>query len=150
LACHEHAASYDSAGQSHMEHARSVPESVDCRAALSRRSLGVGGSLSEGGRLLACHEHAASYDSAGQSDMKRFTYVYILQSENWADRFYIGRTLDLRARLSQHNAGRVPHTAKWKPWRIKTYLALSDRGRATALERYLKSASGRAFVKHRL
>ena len=82
--------------------------------------------------------------------MGRFVYIYILQSEVEPMRFYTGRTLDLRVRLRRHNAGQVPHTAKWKPWRIKTYLALSDTARATALERYLKSASGRAFIKKRL
>jgi len=52
--------------------------------------------------------------------------------------------------LRTHNGGRVPHTAKWKPWRLKAYVAFSDRGRAAEFERYLKSASGRAFVKKRL
>jgi putative endonuclease len=82
--------------------------------------------------------------------MNPFTYVYILQSEMFPDRFYVGHTRDLRARLVQHNAGRIPHTAKWKPWRIKSYVALSDIERAIALEKYLKSASGRAFTKNRL
>jgi predicted GIY-YIG superfamily endonuclease len=82
--------------------------------------------------------------------MNRFTYLYILQSEIDPDHFYIGRTTDLRARILRHNAGQVRHTSKWKPWRIKTYLALSDSSRAIALERYLKSASGRAFIKKRL
>jgi predicted GIY-YIG superfamily endonuclease len=82
--------------------------------------------------------------------MGRFVYIYILQSEPCPEHFYIGRAQDLRARLSRHNAGHVRHTAKWKPWRLKTYLALSDKQRATALERYLKSASGRAFMKKRL
>jgi predicted GIY-YIG superfamily endonuclease len=82
--------------------------------------------------------------------MNRFTYLYILQSEVDADHFYIGRTRDLRARILRHNSGRVRHTSKWKPWRLKTYLALSDSNRAVALERYLKSASGRAFIKKRL
>ena len=52
--------------------------------------------------------------------------------------------------LIRHNRGDVPHTSKWKPWRIKTYIALSDRERARSFETYLKSASGRAFVKKRL
>jgi putative endonuclease len=34
--------------------------------------------------------------------------------------------------------------------RIKTYIALSDVQRAAEFERYLKSASGRAFLKKRL
>jgi putative endonuclease len=49
----------------------------------------------------------------------------------------------------RHNIGKVPHTAKWKPWRVKTYIAFSDSERTVAFERYLKSASGRAFIKKR-
>jgi len=82
--------------------------------------------------------------------MGSFTYIYILQSESDPSRFYTGCTDDLRERLNRHNAGKVHHTAKWKPWRIKTYIALSDSQRAAQLERYLKSASGRAFLKKRL
>ena len=81
--------------------------------------------------------------------MKSFIYVYILQSEVNPDRFYIGLTDDLPNRLAKHNAGRVPHTAKRKPWRLKTSVALRDRSRAAMSERYLKTASGRAFVKKR-
>jgi len=77
-------------------------------------------------------------------------YVYILQSSVDEKRFYTGLTDNLRERLQNHNAGRVPHTAKWKPWRLKSYIALSDRMRAAEFERYLKSASGRAFVRKRL
>jgi predicted GIY-YIG superfamily endonuclease len=82
--------------------------------------------------------------------MGRFVYVYILQSEVNPARFYTGRTLDLRVRLRRHNEGHVIHTRKWKPWRIRTYVALSDAQRTIVLERYLKSASGRAFIKRRL
>ncbi len=79
-----------------------------------------------------------------------FTYVYILQSEAGLARFYTGLTDDLKDRLRRHNAGEVPHTAKFKPWRIKTAIAFGDRQRASAFEKYLKSASGRAFAKKRL
>ena len=82
--------------------------------------------------------------------MPPFTYVYILQSEADPNRFYIVRTQDLRSRILRHNSGHIRHTAKWKAWRLKTYLALSDSSRAMAIERYLKSASGRAFIKKRL
>ena len=77
-------------------------------------------------------------------------YVYILESVNSAERFYIGVTGDLRDRLKRHNAGEVTHTSKWLPWRIKTYVAFSDDARAYAFEKYLKSGSGRAFAKRRL
>ena len=77
-------------------------------------------------------------------------YVYILRSETDEDRYYTGLTDDLRKRLETHNAGRVPHRAKWKPWHLKTYVAFSNRTRAADFEQYLKSSSGRAFVKKRL
>ncbi len=79
--------------------------------------------------------------------MTKFFYVYILQSEADPARFYTGLTDDLRTRLKHHNSGRIVHTSKWKPWRLKSYIALSNRSRAAQLERYLKSASGRAFLK---
>ena len=79
--------------------------------------------------------------------MAKFSYVYILQSEIDPRRFYTGFTDDARRRLRTHNAGRVSHSAKWKPWRLKTYVAFADRTGAVELERYLKSASGRGFVK---
>ena len=110
---------------------------------LSRRSLGEGGHLF---RLL----HFSRELRLGKPVMKQFFYVYILQSELNPRRFYTGLTDDLRTRLKNHNSGRILHTTKWKPWRLKTYVALSDRIKAAQLERYLKSASGRAFVKRHL
>jgi putative endonuclease len=77
-------------------------------------------------------------------------YVYILRSTAFPDRYYTGITEDLRARLAKHNAGEVPHTSKFKPWQIKTYVAFSDKERGLAFEKYLKSPSGRAFAKKRL
>ena len=76
-------------------------------------------------------------------------YVYILHSEDGAH-FYVGITDDLRARLAKYNSGGVPHTSKHLPWRLKTYLAFSDRDQAQNFEKYLKTASGRAFAKKRL
>ena len=62
----------------------------------------------------------------------------------------MGLADDLVARLAKHNAGGVPHTAKHRPWRIKTAVAFRNRERAADFERYLKSPSGRAFAKKRL
>ena len=61
-------------------------------------------------------------------------------------RFYAGLTSDLCKRLQSHNAGRVPHTAKWKPWDLKIYVAFV----LQSSNPYLKSSSGRAFIKKRL
>ncbi len=78
------------------------------------------------------------------------TYVYVLQSIDNPDRHYIGITSDLRRRLQKHNDGDVSHTSKFRPWSITTYVAFTDRDRALAFEKYLKSGSGRAFAKARL
>jgi predicted GIY-YIG superfamily endonuclease len=93
---------------------------------------------------------SAGFGSASQEREMKFFYVYILQSENSVEHFYTGFTEDLQDRLKTHNAGSVPHTAKFRPWKIKTAIAFTERDRAVEFERYLKSASGRAFAKKRL
>jgi predicted GIY-YIG superfamily endonuclease len=93
-----------------------------------------------------------SYDSARQrrKGVMSFYYVYILQSQPQPDHFYVGFTEDLESRLKAHNQSECPHSTKYKPWKIKTAVAFSDRQKALDFERYLKTASGRAFVKKRL
>lgn len=79
-----------------------------------------------------------------------FFYVYILNSEKDSQKYYVGFTEDLKARLNAHNSGQCTYTARHKPWNIKTAVAFTDRGKALDFERYLKSPSGRAFAKKRL
>ena len=79
-----------------------------------------------------------------------FYYVYILKSEKPPDRFYNGFTENLEDRLKHHNSGQCSHTVTYKPWRIKTAIAFTDRQKALDFERYLKTRSGRAFAKKRL
>ena len=43
---------------------------------------------------------------------KRF--VYVLKSGDPKTHFYIGLTSDVCARLAEHNAGRCPHTARYR------------------------------------
>jgi predicted GIY-YIG superfamily endonuclease len=77
-------------------------------------------------------------------------YVYKLRSLAWPERTYVGFTAELRGRLRRHNAGEVRSTRGGRPWRVEVYLGFEDRGRAMAFERYLKSGSGKAFMKRRL
>jgi putative endonuclease len=77
-------------------------------------------------------------------------YVYLLESLSAPGERYVGLTLDLRARVKEHNSGKSPHTSKFKPWRVATYVAFSDRSKAEHFERYLKSGSGHAFARKRL
>jgi predicted GIY-YIG superfamily endonuclease len=76
-------------------------------------------------------------------------YVYLLESIDFPNETYIGLTDDLRQRVTAHNSGQAKHTRKFKPWRLVTYLAFSDEKKAVDFERYLKSASGRAFANKR-
>jgi len=77
-------------------------------------------------------------------------YVYILRSINHKKQTYIGFTTNLEKRLKEHNEGLSKHTSKFKPWRIETYVAFTDRKLALRFERYQKMGSGNAFMKKRL
>ena len=120
----------------------SARENEDCRA--EARFWGGGGPF--------CAEDEALELRLGkpvESEME-FTYVYILQSVSDEQRFYTGLTDNLKDRLRRHNGGEVPHTLKFRPWRIKVAIAFRDRARAIDFEQYLKTSSGRAFAKKRL
>ena len=77
-------------------------------------------------------------------------YVYLIRSESQPDQSYVGLTSDIEQRLDTHNAGGATHTSKFRPWKLITYLAFTDSAKAVAFERYMKTASGRAFSKKRL
>ena len=79
--------------------------------------------------------------------MQKFHYVYILIDTTTETHHYVGLTQDLQTCLAKHNAGEVPHTSKFKPWRIQTVIAFDSKEKATAFEKYLKTGSGREFAK---
>ena len=74
-------------------------------------------------------------------------YAYILRSLFHPSERYIGSTADLKARLAKHNQGDVPHTSKYRPWKVEAYFAFETKEKAAAFENYLKSGSGHAFAK---
>jgi putative endonuclease len=74
-------------------------------------------------------------------------YVYLLKSESNPKQPYVGSTGDLRQRLKDHNDGRSPHTAKFRPWALVAYFAFVQEETAIDFEKYLKSGSGRAFIR---
>lgn len=76
-----------------------------------------------------------------------YYYVYIIQSVNNQDKYYVGFTVDLKKRLKKHNEGGSTYTAKYKPWQLKTAIAFDEKDKALKFEKYLKSHSGRAFAK---
>lgn len=77
-------------------------------------------------------------------------YVYLIQSISHPDQRYIGLTDDLMARFTKHNEGGSPHTSKYTPWKLVTFIKFEDDIKAVAFEQYLKSGSGRAFANRHL
>lgn len=77
-------------------------------------------------------------------------YTYIIQSVNSPEQYYTSLTDNVERRLLEHNAGKSPHTSKFKPWKIISYTAFADIEKASLFEKYLKSGSGRAFAKKHL
>mgnify|MGYP003453426984 FL=1 len=76
-------------------------------------------------------------------------YVYILKSIKY-DQIYIGQTDDLKRRIEEHNSGKSFHTKKYAPWEIKSYFEKKKKTTAVGFEKYLKTGSGKAFLRKRL
>lgn len=74
-------------------------------------------------------------------------YTYVIESLSDPKQHYTGHSADLRQRLVDHNAGKCPHTSKFKPWKIKLYVAFETIEQAQHFEQYLKSGSGHVFAK---
>ncbi len=75
-------------------------------------------------------------------------YTYIIESKVDSTKHYIGHTADLQKRLNIHNNGKSTHTANFRPWRLKLYIAFEKLEQAKKFEIYLKSGSGHAFAKN--
>ncbi len=72
-------------------------------------------------------------------------YVYILKCINGKP--YTGCTDNLKERIERHNKGYVPSTKPLLPVSLISYFAFSNKYTAFLFEQYLKSGSGRAFMK---
>lgn len=72
-------------------------------------------------------------------------YVYILCCAD--DKPYVGCTDNLRARIERHQKGYVPATKSRLPVKLVCYFAFQVKYIAFDFEKYLKSGSGRAFLK---
>ncbi|MBI4067541.1 GIY-YIG nuclease family protein [Candidatus Gottesmanbacteria bacterium] len=76
-------------------------------------------------------------------------YVYILLCSD--NRTYIGCTDNLKDRIKRHEKGQIPATKLRRPIKLISYFAFSNKYTAFNFEKYLKSGSGRAFIKkHKL
>jgi len=76
-----------------------------------------------------------------------YYYVYQLRSHADPSHSYTGFTRDLAQRLMEHNEGKLPNSARYRPWGIASAHAFPDKAKALAFEKYLKSGSGREFAR---
>jgi len=72
-------------------------------------------------------------------------YVYILKCKN--SKLYYGCTVNFKERFARHQKGYVPSTKNIRPLELVCCMAFANRYKAYTFEKYLKSGSGRAFVK---
>ena len=76
--------------------------------------------------------------------------VYIIRSKKFPNEIYKGFTTNLKGRLNDHNEGNSRYTKEFKPWKLIFYAVFETKKQALAFEKYLKSASGIAFMRKRL
>lgn len=79
-------------------------------------------------------------------------YVYILYSPS-ADKYYVGSSSDVAARVHDHNHGDRPDqlkkfTAKHRPWELKLSIAAGEtRSEAMKMGRFIKRKKSRRFIE---
>ena len=78
-----------------------------------------------------------------------FYYTYVLRSKK-NNRWYTGFSNDLRKRFNEHNSNLVTATKKRGPFELIYYEACKNEQDARSRELYLKSGTGKRYLKNRL
>jgi putative endonuclease len=79
-----------------------------------------------------------------------FHFVYVLEN-NLDKGWYIGFTTDLKQRVDDHNNGKGGRTTKTKKsWKLIYFEGYRIKKDATGREKFLKSGSGRKYLKKQL
>lgn len=76
-------------------------------------------------------------------------YVYLLQSE-LNHLFYVGFSENPQERLVAHNSGGNPSTKAGRPWKLIYLEGYLDKKDALGREKFLKSGSGKTYLKKQL
>ncbi len=79
------------------------------------------------------------------SEQQSYT-VYALESES-NGMLYIGFTEDVTRRLREHNAGKSKFTKGYRPWKLVYTEVVIGRDEARNREKYLKTSSGKKWLK---
>ena len=73
-------------------------------------------------------------------------YVYVLESKKYK-KSYVGQTSNIRKRIEEHNNGQHAYTKRFVPWAVFAIEEFRTRKETLKREKYLKSASGRRYLK---
>ncbi len=83
-----------------------------------------------------------------ERDSKIMFYAYVLRNQN--NRFYTGFTYDLRKRFNEHNDKKSTYTKYRGPYELIYYEACRNENDSRQREKYLKSGTGKRYLKSRL
>ena len=73
-------------------------------------------------------------------------YVYIIFSKK-ADRYYVGESIDIQARLVSHRNGISRYTSIANDWELVHFEEFSTRGEAISRERAIKRMKSRKYIE---
>ncbi|NQT74941.1 MAG: GIY-YIG nuclease family protein [Candidatus Omnitrophica bacterium] len=78
-------------------------------------------------------------------------YVYVLKSKK-NDKLYTGHTEDLERRIMEHNTknDRTKFSCVNGPWELVFFETFGTRSEAMKYERFLKSGTGREYIKEKM
>jgi len=74
-------------------------------------------------------------------------YVYVIQSEV-DNRLYVGLSKDCKKRLQSHNNGETFSTKGYRPWQLVYLEEVGTRNQERKREKYLKSGTGKEYIKN--
>jgi len=60
---------------------------------------------------------------------------------------YVGSTVDLKNRITEHNSGKSTFTKRYIPWQLVYSEEFDSIQEARKREKYFKTAAGRTFTK---
>jgi putative endonuclease len=123
---------------------RNCHDAFGCARQFSRR---LEGTPVESPLVLRSRRWAAVVQARDAMSEPQKRFVYVIRSLKDPTRQYVGRTYDIASRLASHNAGESPYTIKHRPWQIVVLVQFLSEQRAAEFQKFLKSASGRAFTK---
>jgi putative endonuclease len=78
-----------------------------------------------------------------------YYYIYVLLSEK-DNQLYTGYTCNLNNRLVCHQEGKVESTKNRRPLKLIYWEGCLNQQDATRREKYLKSGSGKIYLRNRL